>query len=99
MEQIFKDRIGLELEVYIDDIVAKSTNSKQHCNVLARVFDVLRKHKLKLNLEKCSFGVQVGKFLVFMLTRRGIEANPNKCEVVINIRSPRSVKEVQQLAS
>ncbi|RDX79874.1 hypothetical protein CR513_39649, partial [Mucuna pruriens] len=68
MDQIFKDRIGLDLE-----------------------------HKLKLNLEKCSFDIQAGKFLGFMLTRRCIEANLDKCEAVINMRSPRSVKEVQQL--
>ncbi|RDX75239.1 hypothetical protein CR513_44905, partial [Mucuna pruriens] len=53
------------------------------------------KHQLKLNLEKCSFGVQDGKFLEYMLTERGIEANPEKCQAVINMRSPRNVKEVQ----
>ncbi|RDX78272.1 Retrovirus-related Pol polyprotein from transposon opus, partial [Mucuna pruriens] len=55
---------------------------------------VLKKHKLKLNLEKCSFGIHADKFLGFMLTRRGIEANPKKCEAMINMRSPISVKEV-----
>ncbi|RDX92196.1 Retrovirus-related Pol polyprotein from transposon 17.6, partial [Mucuna pruriens] len=86
-------------KVYVEDMVAKLANGKQHCELLTRVFNVLRKHKLKLNLKKCSFGVQARKFLGFMLIRRGIEANSDKCEAVINMRSPRSVKEVQQLAS
>ncbi|RDX87393.1 Retrovirus-related Pol polyprotein from transposon 17.6, partial [Mucuna pruriens] len=56
-------------------------------------------HQLKLNPEKCSFGVQAGKLLGFMLTERGIETNPEKCQVVVNIRSLQNVKEVQQLAA
>jgi hypothetical protein len=52
---------------------------------------------MRLNPAKCSFGVQSGKFLEFMLTNRGIEANPDKCQAIIDMRSPTSVKEVQQL--
>ncbi|RDX86488.1 Retrovirus-related Pol polyprotein from transposon opus, partial [Mucuna pruriens] len=78
-------------------MVAKSAQDEQHCEVLTRIFDVLRKHKLKLNLEKCSFGVQARKFLGYLLTIRGIKANPNKCEVIINMWSPRSVKEAKSL--
>ncbi|XP_072073832.1 uncharacterized protein [Arachis hypogaea] len=52
---------------------------------------------MKLNPDKCAFGVQSGKFLGFMLTCRGIEANPEKCQAVLNMRSPKTVKEVQQL--
>jgi hypothetical protein len=52
---------------------------------------------MRLNPAKCSFGVQAGKFLGFMLTRCGIEANPEKCQAIINMRSPTSMKEVQQL--
>jgi hypothetical protein len=50
-----------------------------------------------LNPEKCKFGVKADKFLDFLLTRRGIEANPNKCKAVLGMSSPRSIKEVQQL--
>ncbi|MCI91442.1 gag-pol polyprotein, partial [Trifolium medium] len=50
-----------------------------------------------LNPAKCSFGVQAGKFIGFLLTHRGIEANPEKCQDIIDMRSPTSVKEVQQL--
>ncbi|RDX77150.1 hypothetical protein CR513_42774, partial [Mucuna pruriens] len=78
-------------KVYVNDMVAKSPQDEQHYEVLNRIFDVLRKHRLKLNLEKCSFNVQVGKFLGYMLTWRGIKANLDKCEVVINMRSSRSL--------
>jgi len=50
-----------------------------------------------LNLEKCVFGVRGGKFLGFMLTNKGIEANPDKCEAILNMRSPTNLKEVQRL--
>ena len=52
---------------------------------------------MKLNLEKCTFGVEEGKFLGFMLTHRGIEANPDKCRAIVDMRSPKKIKEVQQL--
>nr|KYP61744.1 Retrovirus-related Pol polyprotein from transposon 297 family [Cajanus cajan] len=53
---------------------------------------------MRLNLAKCTFGVAGGKFLGFMLSIRGIEANPDKCQAIVNMRSPHNVKEVQRLA-
>nr|KYP60612.1 Retrotransposable element Tf2 [Cajanus cajan] len=53
---------------------------------------------MRLNPEKCVFGVQGGKFLGFMITSRGIEANPGKCKAIIQMQSPQTVKEVQRLA-
>ncbi|RDX68288.1 Retrovirus-related Pol polyprotein from transposon 17.6, partial [Mucuna pruriens] len=97
MDKIFKDVMGKDVEVYVDDMVAKSRGGEDHCGALGQVFEVLRKHQLRLNSEKCSFGVQAGRFLGFMLTERGIEANPDKCRAVINMKSPENVKEVQQL--
>jgi len=52
---------------------------------------------MRLNPTKRSFGVQAGNFLGFLLTRRVIEANPDKCQAIINMRSPSNIKEVQQL--
>ncbi|RDX88965.1 Retrovirus-related Pol polyprotein from transposon 17.6, partial [Mucuna pruriens] len=97
MDKIFKDVMGRDVEVYVDDMVEKSRGGEDHCEALRRVFEVLRKHQLRLNPEKCSFGVQAGRFLGFMLIERGIEANPDKCKAMINMRSPQNVKEVQQL--
>ena len=61
------------------------------------MFATIAKYRLKLNPKKCVFGVEAGKFLGFMLTEWGIEANPDKCAAIIAMRSPTSVKEVQQL--
>ncbi|RDX78617.1 Retrovirus-related Pol polyprotein from transposon 17.6, partial [Mucuna pruriens] len=96
MDKIFKGVMGVDVEVYVDDMVVKSQGVVEHYEALGRVFHILRKHQLRLNLGKCSFGVRAGKFLGFMLTERGIKANPEKCQAVINMRSPHSVKEVQQ---
>lgn len=76
------------MEVYVDDMVVKSSFPNQHVGDLAKIFTELRKHNMRLNLKKCTFRVEIGKFLGFMLTYRGIEANPNKCEVVITMRNP-----------
>ncbi|RDY04616.1 Retrovirus-related Pol polyprotein from transposon 17.6, partial [Mucuna pruriens] len=75
MDKILEKIIGTNVEVYMDDMVVKSTMVADHCKALERVFQVLRRHQLKLKLEQCSLGVQAGKFLGFMLTKRGIEAN------------------------
>ncbi|RDX72930.1 Retrovirus-related Pol polyprotein from transposon opus, partial [Mucuna pruriens] len=85
MDRIFKDHIGNQLEVYVDDMVVKSGMEVGHVENLVAIFRVLRRYQLRLKTEK---------FLGFMLTRRGIEANSEKCNAVIDMRSPRSVKEV-----
>ncbi|RDX82530.1 hypothetical protein CR513_36660, partial [Mucuna pruriens] len=64
--------------------------------ILGKDVEVYVDDMLRLNLVKCSFGVRAGKFLGFMLTERGIEANPEKCQAITNVRSPKSIKEVQQ---
>lgn len=60
---------------------------------------IQRKHNLRLNLKKCIFRVQGGKFLGFMLTHRGIEANPEKCTSIIAMRSLNTLKELQRLTT
>jgi len=97
MDKVFKSLIGRAIEVYVDDMVVKSTKEEDHQDSLNKVFDLLRRHDIKLNPEKCSFGVQAGKFLGFMLTRRGIEVNLEKCKAIMNMRSPADAKEVQKL--
>jgi len=89
--------LGKTVEVYVDDIIVKSPNAQQHSSDLAQVFKALRMYNIRLNPEKCTFGVDGGKFLGFMLTQRGIEANPEKCQTIIDMRSHANVKEVQRL--
>ena len=52
---------------------------------------------MKLNPSKCAFGVTSGKFLGFMVSHRGIEANPDKIQAILNMETPRNVKDVQSL--
>jgi len=64
---------------------------------LKETINTLRKYNMKLNLAKCVFVVALGKFLRFMVSQRGIEANPNKVKAIIKVNSPKTVKEVQSL--
>ncbi|KAL0302395.1 UNVERIFIED_CONTAM: hypothetical protein Sangu_3102900 [Sesamum angustifolium] len=64
---------------------------------LEETFPVLRNYQLKLNLRKCAFGVQGGRFLGFIVTQRGIEANPLKIKAILDMKAPTCVNEVQRL--
>ena len=78
-------------------MVVTSHERGRHATDLEELFTTISKYHLKLNPEKCAFGMEAGKILGFILTERGIEANPDKCAAIIVMRSPTSVKEVQQL--
>ena len=78
-------------------MVVKSKAESEHVNDLGNVFDILRKHKLRLNASKCSFGVESGKFLGYMVTHRGIEVSTNQIKAINNLQPPRNPKEVQKL--
>jgi len=97
MDKVLTPMIGRNVQAYVDDMVVTSQQREQHVAYLEELFTTIAKYMLKLNLEKCVFGVEAGKFLGFLLTERGIEANPKKCVAIIAMRSPISVKEVQQL--
>ena len=85
------------MEVYVDDMLVKSREAKTHLTDLQEAFDTLRRYKMKLNLAKCLFGVSSGKFLGFMVSRRGIEVNPENVKVILDMISPKTVKKVQSL--
>ena len=76
--KMFADYLGDTVEVYIYDMLVKSIRAKQHLDHLRQAFEVLQKYSMKLNPAKCSFGVAAGKFLGYMVTQRGIEANPDQ---------------------
>ncbi|KAL0373751.1 UNVERIFIED_CONTAM: hypothetical protein Sradi_3290800 [Sesamum radiatum] len=78
MDKIFQAQIGKKVDVYVDDMLVKSKKAQNHVKDLDETFSILRKYKLKLNLRKCAFGVQGDRFLGFMVTQRGIEANPSR---------------------
>ena len=85
------------MEVYVDNMLVKSRKAELHLDDLKETFDTLRKYQMRLNLTKCVFGVSSSKFLGFMVSQRGIEANPEKVKAILDMTSPRSVKEVQKL--
>jgi hypothetical protein len=95
--KMFSSQLGKTVEVYIDDMVVKSVFAEDHLRDLQAVFDTLRRHRLKLNASKCAFGVGSGKFLGFMVTQRGIEANPDQISAILDLKPPRTVREVQKL--
>ncbi|KAL0461323.1 UNVERIFIED_CONTAM: Retrovirus-related Pol polyprotein from transposon opus [Sesamum latifolium] len=97
VDKIFYPQIGKNIEVYVDDMLVKSKKAEEHVKDLEETFSVLRKYKLKLNPAKCAFGVQDGRFLGFMVTHRGIEANPLKIKAIIDMKAPTCLNEVQRL--
>ena len=97
VNRMFQKQIGTTMEVYIDDMLVKSTTAELHVDHLSEAFQILRNYKMKLNPTKCAFGVSAGKFLGFIVNHRGIEANPDKIKVVLNMPSPSGIKEVQRL--
>ncbi|XP_052734193.1 uncharacterized protein LOC108339372 [Vigna angularis] len=97
MDKIFHHQIGRCMDVYVDDMVVRSHSMEQHLQDLKEVFGQLRRYSLRLNPSKCTFGVPAGKFLGFMLTRRGIEENPDKCRAVLDMTAPQTLRDVQRL--
>jgi len=97
MDKVFSHLMGQCAEVYVDDMVVKFPSHHQHAEDLSVVFSALRQYNLRLNPDKCVFGVDRGKFLGFMLTQCSIEANLEKCKAIIEMRSPTTIKEVQRL--
>ncbi|GKV39513.1 hypothetical protein SLEP1_g47271 [Rubroshorea leprosula] len=95
---VFRAQIGSNLEVYIDDIVVKSSRAEDHLTDLAETFNNLRRCSMKLNPAKCTFGVESGKFLGLMVSRRGIEVNLEKIKAIEEMKPLRSTKDVQRLA-
>jgi len=97
MDRVLAPMLGRNIQAYVDDMVVTSQQKEQHVADLEELFIMIEKYRLKLNPKKCVFGVKAGKFLGFLLTERGIEANPEKCTAIIVMRSPISIKEVQHL--
>ena len=94
VNKMFNQQIGRNMEVYVDDMLVKSKEELTHLDDLKETFATLKKYHMKLNLGKCVFGVASGKFLGFIVSQRGIKANPEKVRAIINMASPKTVKEV-----
>ena len=83
------------MEVYINDMLVKSRERPDHAEHLQEAFELLCAYGMKLNPSKCDFGVSAGQFLGFMVTQRGIEANPAQLKAILESSAPTSRKGVQ----
>jgi hypothetical protein len=76
IQRYLQGQIGCNIEAYIDDVVLNTRSNDQFIADLPETFENLRKFKWKLNPTKCVFGVPSGKLLSFIVSNRGIKANP-----------------------
>jgi hypothetical protein len=95
--RVFGELIGRIIEAYIDDIVVKSRKTRDLVPDLTEVFSKLRQHGVKLNLEKCIFGVPRGMLHGFVMLERGIEANPEKISSIMDMGPIKNLKGVQRV--
>ncbi|KAK9017849.1 hypothetical protein V6N11_000850 [Hibiscus sabdariffa] len=95
MVVLFHDMMHKEIEVYVDDMIAKSKTEEEHLTNLEKIFRRLRKFRLKLNPAKCTFGVTSGKLLGFIISRKGIEIDPDKVRAIQELPPPKTQKEVR----
>jgi hypothetical protein len=89
--------IGRIIEAYVDDIIVKSKKTRDLVLDLTEVFAKLRQHGVKLNPEKCIFGVPRGMLLGFVVSERSIEANPKKISAIMNMGPIKNLKGVQRV--
>jgi hypothetical protein len=92
---ILENQIGRNVEAYIDDIVVKSKKHEDLLDDLKETFNNLHKYKMMLNPNKCVFSVSSGKLLSYMVSYRGIDANPTKVEAIEKLQPPRTRREIQ----
>ena len=93
--KMFKPLLGRTMEVHIDDTLVKSKQRSDHVTHLQEAFDLFMAYDIKLNPLKCAFGVSIGRFLGFMVTQRGIEANPSQLKTILNLPASGTRKKVQ----
>jgi hypothetical protein len=94
---VLESQVGRNIFMYVDDIVVASKNKEDHLADLAETFANMWDARLRLNPEKCVFGVRQGKILGYLVSHHAIEANPTKIQAIINMTPPQSAREVQRL--
>jgi hypothetical protein len=97
MNKMFQSQIGKNMEVHVDNMLVKSTKSLDYAHDLHEAFETLKQYRMKLNFAKCAFRVSSGKFLGYMVSNRGIKANPEKIQAILEMQSPKTMKQLQQL--
>ena len=84
-----------EVEVYVDDIIVKSKDTGSHTINLRKLFERIKQYRLRLNPQKCTFGIAAGKLLGFLVSDRGIEVDPSRIKVILEMPPPKSEKEIK----
>src|SRR4051812_39303889 len=97
MQACLRDQISRNVQVYVDDIVIKTYSASTLLDDLRETFTSLNKYRIKLNPKKCVFSVPAGKLLGYMVSARGIEANPEKVQAIARMQEPTNINGVQQL--
>ena len=98
IQTCLEKQIGKTIEAYVDDVVIKTRHVESLMDDLRLTFDNLRVYDIKLNPEKYIFGIPAGKLLGFIVSNRGIEANPAKIRALSQLATPTDLKQVQKLA-
>jgi hypothetical protein len=93
----FADQLHRNVEAYVDDVVIKTRNPEDLITDLEETFNSLRRFRWKLNPTKCIFRVPLGKLLGFIVSNRGIKANPMKIMAITDMEAPATIKDVQKL--
>lgn len=96
MKKIFREEKGETLEVYMDNMIMKLGMEKLHTQHLHQVFKTFRQYNMRLNHENCSSSLRARKYLGFYLIERGIEANLDKCKVIIQMKAPTSNNDIKR---
>ncbi|KAL6345765.1 hypothetical protein AAG906_017513 [Vitis piasezkii] len=92
---LFHDMMHWDVEVYVDNMMVKSRDRVDHLATLERFFERIRQFKLRLNPKKCTFGVISRKLLGYMVSERGIEADPDKIRAILDMPAPRTKREIK----
>nr|GEU92170.1 putative Gag-Pol precursor [Tanacetum cinerariifolium] len=94
VDTIFEGQIGRNLKAYVDDMVIKSKTEPEMIKDVEETLLTLKKVNMKLNPKKCSFGMEEGKFLGYIVTSEGIKANTEKAKAIVNMPSPSNLKQI-----
>jgi hypothetical protein len=94
---VLESQVGRNIFTYVDNILVARKNKEHHLADLAETFANMRDAQLRLNPEKCVFEVRQGKILGYLVSHRGIEANPTKIQAIINMTTLQSTRDVQCL--
>ena len=97
MQNCLEAQIGRNIQVYVDDIVIMTKDDSTFLDDLRETFDNLDRYRIKLNPLKCMFGVPSGQLLGYLISARGIEANPEKIKAIITMEKPKNLRGVQKL--